>query len=95
MKERSDVGTDIQGVVPDAPGLQGGSRHLELLGGLTLGDALGSQLPVLLKEVRTLESIPAWLAVRVALLRVLESMEMLGIRPRQAPLRLPCQDTIA
>jgi len=24
-----------------------------------------------------------------------ESMEMLGIRPRQAPLRLPCQDTIA
>ena len=24
-----------------------------------------------------------------------ESMEMLGIRPRQAPLRLPCQDTMA
>ena len=24
-----------------------------------------------------------------------ESMEMLEIRPRQAPLRLPCQDTMA
>src|SRR5207249_617613 len=45
----------------------------ELCGGLTLGDTLGSQLPVLLKEVRTLESIPAWLAVRVALLRVLDA----------------------
>ena len=58
--------------MPYAPGLQGGSGNLELFGGLTLGDALSSQLPILLKEVRTFESIPAWLALRVALLRVLD-----------------------
>ncbi len=58
LKELGDVGTDIQGVVPYAPGWQGGSRHLDLLGGLTLGDALGSQLPVLLKKVRAFESTP-------------------------------------
>jgi hypothetical protein len=66
------VGTDIQGVVPETPGLQGGSRDLELLGSLTLGDALSAQLPVRLKEVRTFEAIPAWLADSVALLRVLD-----------------------
>ena len=54
------------------PGLKGRSGNLELCGGLTLGEALGSPLPVRLKEVRTLESIPAWLAVRVALWRVLD-----------------------
>ena len=54
--------------MPEAPGLQGGSGHLELFGGLTLGEALSLQLPILLKEVRTFESIPAWLALRVALL---------------------------
>ena len=56
----------------DAPGLQGRARRLELFGGLTLGDALGSQRLVLLKEVRTFESIPVWLALRVALLLVLD-----------------------
>src|SRR4029434_7738324 len=65
--------TDIEGVVPYAPGLQRRSRNLELCGGLTFGDALGSQLPVLLKEVRAFEAIPAWLALRVALLLVLDS----------------------
>jgi hypothetical protein len=39
--------------------LQGGARHLKFLSGVTLGEALGSQLPILLKEVRTFESIPA------------------------------------
>src|SRR5437867_1569446 len=55
--------TDIEGVVPQAPGLQRGARHLEFFGGLTLGDTLSSQLPVLLKEVGAFESIPAWLAI--------------------------------
>ena len=58
--------------MPYAPGLQGGSGNLKLLSSLTLGDALGSQLTILLEEVRTFESIPAWLAVIVALLRVLD-----------------------
>jgi hypothetical protein len=72
LKELGDMGTYIKGVVPYTPGLQGRARHLELLGGLTFGDALGSQLPILLKEVRTCESIPAWLTLRVALWLVLD-----------------------
>ena len=58
--------------MPYAPGLQGGSRNLELLGGLTLRDALSSQLTLRLEEVRPFASIPAWLAVIVALLCVLD-----------------------
>ena len=58
--------------MPQAPRLQRGAGNLELFGGLTLGDALDSQLPVLLKEVRTFESIPAWLAVRGTFLLVLD-----------------------
>src|SRR5262252_6443363 len=64
--------TDIEGVVPQAPGLQRGARHLEFFGGLTLGDTLSSQLPVLLKEVGAFESIPAWLATLVDLWHVLD-----------------------
>jgi hypothetical protein len=72
LKELGDVGTDIEGIMPYAPGLKSRSRHLELLSGLTLGEALSSQLPVLLKEVRAFESIPTGLACRVVLLLVLD-----------------------
>jgi hypothetical protein len=65
--------------MPDAPGLQGGSRHLEFFGGSTFGDALSAQLPVLFKEVRTFESIPAWLAFRVALLPILDYCSHSGL----------------
>ena len=58
--------------MPYTPGLQGGSGNLKLLYSLTLGHALGSQLTIVLEEVRTFEAIPAWLAVIVALLRVLD-----------------------
>ena len=58
--------------MPRPPGLKGRSGNLELLGGLTLGDALSSQLSVLCKEVCTFKSIPAGLALRVALLLVLD-----------------------
>ncbi len=58
--------------MPNSPGLQSRSGNLELFGGLTLGEALSSQLSVLFKEVCTLKSIPAGLALRVALLRVLD-----------------------
>jgi hypothetical protein len=65
-KDGGDVGTQSQGVVPYAPGWPGRSRHLELLGGLPLGEALSAQLPVLRKAVGTFASIPAWLAPLVA-----------------------------
>jgi hypothetical protein len=64
--------TYIEAVVPHTPGLQGGSRHRELFGGLTLGDTLRSQFPVLLKEVCAFESIPAWLATMVDWWHVLD-----------------------
>ena len=72
LKELCDVGTTIEGVVPQAPSLKSRAWHLECFRGLTLGDALDSQLPVLLKEVCAFKSVPAWLAtIRVALLTVL------------------------
>ena len=58
--------------MPNAPGLKRRSGKVELLGGLTLGEALSSQLLVLLKEIRTFEAIPAWLAARVDLWPVLD-----------------------
>jgi hypothetical protein len=72
VQELGDMVADIERLVPDTPGLQGSSGHLELLGRLTLGETLSSQLPVLLKEVRTFASIPAWLALRVDLGPVLD-----------------------
>jgi len=71
-KERGQRGTESEGSGPDAPGVQGRARPLELCGGLSLGDALGSQRPVLRQEVRTCESIPVWLALRVAVWLVLD-----------------------
>ena len=64
--------TDIQGAVPEAPGLQGGSRHREFFGGLPLGKALSSQRPILFKEVGAFESILAWLAIMVVVWHVLD-----------------------
>jgi hypothetical protein len=72
LKELSDVGTNIESVMPHSPGLQSRSGNLEFLGGLPLGAALGAQLSVLCKELRAVESIPAWLALRVALSLVLD-----------------------
>jgi len=50
----------------------GCSGNIKLFGGLTLGDALRSQLPILLKEGRTFESFPAWLATMVDVWQVLD-----------------------
>jgi hypothetical protein len=66
------MGADIERIVPDAPGLQGGSGPLECFGSLTLGEALMSQRPGLLPEVCAFESIPAWLATMVDVWHVLE-----------------------
>ena len=70
LKNVGDLGTDVAGIVPDAPGLTRASGHLECLSGVTLRDTLGSQLPILGQEGRTGASLPTGLALRVALLRV-------------------------
>jgi len=72
LKESGHIGTDIKGLMPCAPGLKSGSGNLKLLSRLTLGQALGLQLTIVLEEVRTFESIPPWLTAIVALLRVLD-----------------------
>ncbi len=58
--------------MPDAPGLKRRSGNVEVLGGLTFGDALGPQLPVLLQEVGAFEAIPARLVAQVDLWPVLD-----------------------
>ena len=60
--------TDIEAVVPYAPGLQGCAGHLELFGRLTLGEPLSSQRSILFKEVRTFEAIPALAAFLIVTL---------------------------
>ena len=51
--------------------ITGVEGHYQFFGSLTLGDALSAQLLVLLKEVCTFKSIPAWLATMIALWHVL------------------------
>jgi len=58
--------------MPCTPGLQGGAGNLKLSSRLTLGQALDSQRTIRLAEVRPFVSIPAWLAVLVAVWRALE-----------------------
>jgi hypothetical protein len=72
LKESSHLETDIPGVMPCTPGVQRGAGNLKLLSRLTLGHTLGSQRTIGLAEVRPFEAIPAWLAVSVTWLRVLD-----------------------
>lgn len=68
--------------MPEAPGLKSRSGNLEVLGGLTFGDALGSQLSGLLKEVCAFETVPARLAARGDLWPVLDygcQRDLLGL----------------
>jgi hypothetical protein len=58
--------------MPTPPGWQRRSGHLELFGRLTFGEALSAPLSVLFKEVGTFKSSPAGLALRGALLRVVD-----------------------
>jgi hypothetical protein len=51
--------------------LKGASGHLKRLGRLTQGESLGLQSKILIEEVRTLGSIPAWVMISIASLRVL------------------------
>jgi hypothetical protein len=65
LKKLGDVRTDVEGTLLPAPGLQGGARHLKLLGRLTLGDPLGLQLDILLKPIGLLDPVPAQVTVDI------------------------------
>ena len=57
LKELGHMRTDIERVVPPAPGLECGAGNLKLFGGLTLGETLSLQLEITQRPVRPLETI--------------------------------------
>jgi len=59
LEKLSHMRAAIKGIVPPAPGLKRGSRHLKLFGGLTLRDALSLQLEIMPIPLRPLETVPA------------------------------------
>ena len=65
LKKLGHLGTDVEGVMPPAPGLQGGAGHLKLLGRLTLGDALSLQPGRVLKEIGLFEPVPELVTVEI------------------------------
>lgn len=87
MKELGDMGTYIEGVVPYAPGLQGGSGNLKLFGCLTLGDALSVQLAIVFKLIGSLETVPALVTVESVVLRKIDdrAQRYLPLKPLPNP----------
>ncbi len=67
LKELSEMRTDIESLMPSAPSLKSGAWHLELFGGLTLGDALSLQVEILLEQVGSLKTIPELVTVGVVM----------------------------
>jgi hypothetical protein len=65
LKELSHFWTDIEGVMPRVPRLQGASGHLKPLGSLTLGEALCLQVDILLEQIGPLEAVPALMTVDI------------------------------
>jgi hypothetical protein len=72
VKKRSHHRTRIEALVVGLPGLECGAGNLKHLRGVTLGDALGVQITVLLKQGSTVESIPARGTVSIASLLILD-----------------------
>src|SRR5262245_5546314 len=74
LKKRDDLGTRIEPILPRAPRLQRGTGHVETVGGLTLGESLGLQVAILLKEFSASASLPSLVTITMALwLRINDS----------------------
>jgi len=72
VKKRRHHWTRIEALLVGLPGLECGAGNLQHLRGVTLGDTLGVQITVLLKQVSTVESIPTWGTVSIASLLILD-----------------------
>jgi hypothetical protein len=72
VKKGDDSRVRVEALLIGPPGLQGASGHLKRLGRLTQGESLGLQSKILIEEVSTLGSIPAWVMISIASLRVLK-----------------------
>jgi len=68
LKKLNDRGTLVEALLVRPPRLQRGAGHLQLLGRLTLGEALGVQIAIPLKQVSAFEAIPALGAIITATL---------------------------
>jgi hypothetical protein len=53
------MGTHIEPLLPRAPHLQRGSGNVQRLGGLTLGEPVGLQVAIVVKECSASEAFPA------------------------------------
>jgi hypothetical protein len=72
VKKCDDRGTGVETLLVSAPGLPCAAGNLKGLRGLTLGEALGVQIAILRQAVSAFEAIPAWGAIIVASLCILD-----------------------
>jgi hypothetical protein len=71
VKKCYDSGTRVQALV-HPPCLKRATGHVERLGRLTLGEALGLQIVILLKALRAFNAIPALVAIIAVALCILD-----------------------
>ena len=72
VKKGDDSRVLVETLLIGPPGLQGASGHRKRLGRLTQGESLGLQSKILIEEVSSLGSTPAWVMLSIASLRVLD-----------------------
>ncbi len=70
-EKRHNRGTGIEAVLVRAPRLQRPAGHIQPLGRLTLGEALGLPITILPQQRSAFEALPALMAILVALLLLL------------------------
>src|SRR5215475_4479851 len=66
LKNRADLGTSIEPILPRAPRLQRGAGNVETVGGLPLGEPSGLQGVILLKECSASASLPSLVTITLA-----------------------------
>jgi hypothetical protein len=72
VKKRHDCGTLVEALLVRPPGLQRAAGNLKHLGRLTLGDALGFAIDILLKQLSAFHAIPALVTILIATLLVMD-----------------------
>jgi hypothetical protein len=72
VKKRDDRRTRIEALLVRPPRLKGTAGHVQSLSCLTLREALGLQVAILRKSLRTFDAIPALVALIIATLRILD-----------------------
>jgi hypothetical protein len=85
LKKLGHFGTDIEGVMPGVPRLQGRSGHLKPLGGLTLRDALRVQGERVLEQLGPLEAVPELMAIEIVVVRKIDYSAHRGLSRKPSP----------